>query len=296
MRVAVIGGLGFIGQEFSKCALEAGHEVDVYDLAVTASIDDERWSYHQIDLSGEVPASLGQADAMVLLAAIRPYNGFSYADYEKNVRIAIQGFTFARESGIRNVVFASSKAVYSDPTSMPWSEDLYPAPLSLYGASKVAVEQIASFLNSKQDMAIKSLRFAQVIGMGERKGYLINTLIDNAIAGKQQVVYGDGSQRRQYVYVKDVCGAILAALGKPDIGGVFNIGMKGAVSNLELAECVNKVFGNDGNLACDSAKPMGDVCDEMNVSKAEMILGFKARYDLKGLFTDIAQADFGQGS
>ena len=296
MRIAVIGGLGFIGQEFTKSALKKGYSVDVYDLADEALLNDKGCSYYQIDLLGDVPASLERADAMVVLAAIRPYEGFTFSDYEENVRIAVRSFGFAQTKEIRNVVFASSKAVYSDPSTMPWKEDLYPSPLSLYGASKVAIEQYASLLNSQEGMAIKSLRFAQVIGMGERKGYLINTLIDNAMAGKQQTVYGDGSQSRQYVYVKDVCRAMLLALEKPTIGGVFNIGMEGSVSNLELAECINEVFGNTGNLKCDRTKPMGTFCDEMDVHKAERVLGFKARYGLKELFIDIAQTDFGQGS
>lgn len=291
MRIAVVGGLGFIGREFSHFAFEQGHVLDVYGRSDYVKKNDDSFNYFKIDYSNPVSMSLSKADAMVVLAAKRPSNDFSFEDYENNVRIAERCFEFAREAGISNVVFASSKAVYSDPSTMPWAEDLYPSPLSLYGASKVAAEQIASLLNAQQGMAIKSLRFAQVIGMGERKGYLINTLIDNAIEKKQQIVFGDGSQSRQYVYIKDVCSAILAALNHPDIGGVFNIGIPGSVSNLELAECVNSVLGNAGNLVCDTSKPMGNFCDEMDVSKAARELGFTIRYGLRELFEDIAVAE-----
>ena len=136
-------------------------------------------------------------------------------------------------------------------------------------------------------MNIKSLRFAQVIGTGERKGFLINTLIDNAREKKQQTIFGDGSQRRQYIYVKDVSRAILKALEHTEEKGVFNIGLPGSISNLELAECINKVFGNEGNLKLDLSKKMNSNTDEMNVTKAKELLGFEPSFDLEQIFEDI---------
>ena len=289
MQIAVIGGLGFIGREFSTFASSLGHEVMVYDRLPYSVSSDDAFSYAAIDLCSQ--DTIPFADAIVMLAAIRPYSGFSFDDYESNVRNAESVFAIARRSGIANVVFASSKAVYSDANTMPWTEELYTKPLSLYGASKVAAEQLSELYNVADGMAIKCLRFAQVIGMGERKGYLINSLIDNALQHKQQVVFGDGSQRRQYIYIKDVCRAILAAASMPTAKGVFNIGMPGNVSNLELAECVNDVFGNTGNLVCDSSKPMGTFCDEMDVRKATRELGFDTSYDLRSLFEDIAHSE-----
>ncbi len=286
MKIALMGGLGFIGREFTDYAAKSGCTVRVYDMADPAG-DDTGCGYEKMDFLTAAGTKTIDADAMVILAAKRPYSGFSFADYMNNVTIADNCFEIAKNSGIKNVVFASSKAVYSDQGTMPWTEELYTQPLSLYGASKVSVEQIALFLNRGGQMNIKCLRFAQVIGLGERKGFLLSTLIDNAIAKKKQVVYGDGSQRRQYVYIKDVCRAILAALEHEEASGVFNIGMPEAISNLELAERINEAYDNAGNLECDLTKPMDTFCDEMDVCRAKRLLEWEPAYDIVSMLVDM---------
>lgn len=225
---------------------------------------------------------------MVLLAAKRPYPGFCFADYAENVALAHRYMELAMNSGVKNIVFASSKAVYSGP-DMPWKEDAPCAPSSLYGASKLAVEQLGAYYSEMDKLAFKSLRFAQVIGGNERKGYLISTLIDNARKKETQTVYGSGEQRRHYVYVKDVAAAVMAAEERPLLSGAFNIGMTGSVSNLEMAEIVNECFGNAGNLVHDFSRPMLGSSDEMCVEKAEKELGFRAGYGIREAFADLAR-------
>lgn len=287
MRFIIIGAAGFIGHELSRYLLERDHEVIGYDLLPEPihAIDHEKMTYKQL---GEVSAEdYRAADCLVLLAAKRPYKEFCFADYQSNVAIVEQYCAAAMRYGLTNIVFASSKAVYSGE-KMPWSESERAVPSGLYGASKLAGEDIGLFYSKYAGLRFKSLRFAQIIGMGERKGYLINTLIDNAIEKKSQTIYGSGEQTRHYVYVKDVCGAILTAAGRADTYGVYNIGMDKAVSNLELAECVNRVFDNEGNLYHDYSKEMVGSNDEMSIILAQRELGFIAQYDLEATFKDLA--------
>ena len=246
MKCLIIGACGFIGNELSKYAREKGHTVlgcDVlpWDGKVQIQFPDKD-DYCCVADSDPDSDFLTRADSMVILAGKRPYKDFSYEDFKLNIDIANKYINLAIENGIPNVVFASSKAVYSG-TDLPWSEESVNSPSSLYGASKSAVEQLGLYYCLKGNTRFVSLRFAQVIGLGERKGYLINTLIDNAVEKKQQTLYGDGSQSRHYVYVKDVCEAILKACDS-STNGVYNIGMQKSVSNLELAEAVNRAFGN----------------------------------------------------
>ena len=131
------------------------------------------------------------------------------------------------------------------------------------------------------------MRFAQVIGFGERKGFFINTLIDNAIAKKTLVIYGSGMQKRHYIYIKDVCRAVLKASEKISVSGVFNIGMQQSYTNLELAESVNEAFDNRGNLIHDYDKVMDAADDEMETAKASNFLNFTAEYDLLESFKDM---------
>ncbi|MBR6594387.1 MAG: NAD(P)-dependent oxidoreductase [Clostridia bacterium] len=285
MRIAVIGSSGFIGTELCAAACGAGNSVRGLDYAKPRQTVD---GFEFVDLSAtcDVYGALQDCDAAVLLAARRPTASFSHGDYSFNVSLGAEYFSVFHSLGIKNVVFASSTAAYSGG-AMPWRETDACPPYSMYGASKAATDALALYYNASKGMNIKCLRFAQVIGMGERKGFLLNTLIDNAIAGRTQIIYGHGSAKKQYIYVKDVSAAILAALSKGDCGGIYNIGMRYSYSALELAQCINRVFGNEGNLVHDYTKPESTDCFLMDVTKAERELGFTAAYGLEDAFCHI---------
>ncbi|MBR3340864.1 MAG: NAD(P)-dependent oxidoreductase [Clostridiales bacterium] len=289
MIFLVAGACGFIGTEFTQYARSKGHTVkgcDVFRWEEKAKelfpVQSDYWCI----LDEPEDVFFDKADSIVLLAAKRPYNGFCSEDYLFNIRTSDDYISLAIKHQIPNAVFASSKAVYSGE-NQPWKEDDLTRPSSLYGASKSAVEQLGLYYSSAGSINFVALRFAQVIGMGERKGYLINTLIDNAVAGKQQILFGDGSQYRHYVYIKDLCEAIVLA-GSLKHSGIYNIGMKTSTTNLELAQAVNSAFGNEGNITHDYSKPMASNNDVMDINKASEELGFNALFDVNSAMKDIA--------
>ena len=278
MRTAVVGGNGFIGRAFTEFAAENGHEPVVIGSEYNVFSEDGERAVKDI---------LRKCGAMVFLAAKRTTKSFSMQEYIYNVSLADKYFRYAQEAAVKNIVTISSISVYSSG-DLPWREEDFQSPLSLYGASKQAVDGLALWYNAHQGMKIKSLRLAQVIGMGERKGYLLNTLIDNAAAGKKQTIFGKGTGRRQYIYIGDVCDVILHSLtAEKDNAGVFNIGIAGNVSIRELAELVNEVFGNTAGLEIREDQPEDTRQYLMDVGKAERELHWKPGYDLKGAFVDI---------
>lgn len=278
MRIAVVGGKGFIGTEFIKYTEGRDHEIVIIECDLDAFSEDGEKAIKNI---------LKDCDAMVFLAAKRPIGDFTMSEYMFNVSLAEKYLGFAQETGIDNVVLTSSRSVYSSD-ELPWREDDFQTPLSLYGAAKQAVDSLALLYNAEYGMKIKSLRLAQVIGMGEHKGFLLNTLIDNAIAKRKQSIFGKGIGRRQYIYVKDVCDAILHSItAEKENAGIFNIGMKDNVSIIELAETVNSVFGNEAGMEILEDKPEDTKEYLMDVSKTERELHWTPRFDLKGTFVDI---------
>lgn len=285
MKIAVIGSSGFIGTELCAAACQKGHSVVGLDYAPPRSTS---VGFRFVDLStvADIKEIISECDGAVILAARRPTASFCTEDYLFNVSLAAEYFDICENVGLDNVVFASSTAVYSG-NAFPWKESEAHTPYSLYGASKAATDAMALYRNGKKGMHIKCLRFAQVIGMGERKGFLLNTLIDNAIAKRTQTIYGEGKAKKQYIYVKDVANAILTALSNKNKGGVYNIGMRDSVSALELAQCINRVFGNEGNLTHDYSKAENTESFLMDVSKAEKELGFTAAFDLEAAFRHI---------
>lgn len=280
MIIAVIGGKGFIGRAFVGFAAERGHETVVIGSDYDAFSEEGSWDIKEI---------LKNCDAMVFLAARRPLGDFSMQDYLYNVSLAEHYMRFADEVRIKNVVITSSRSVYSS-NDIPWKENDFQPPLSLYGASKQAVDALALWYNENKKMKIKDLRLAQVLGMEEKKGFLLNTLIDNALAGNKQIIFGKGIGRRQYIYITDVCEAILHCLvsGK-DASGIYNIGMIGNVSIIELAEIVNDVFGNRAGLEMQKDKPEDTKQYLMDISKAERELHWKPAYDLRAALMDIKE-------
>ena len=280
MRIVVVGGNGFIGRAFTQYAAEKGHD------PVVIGSDCDAFSG---DGEAKIRAILEQCGAMVFLAAKRSTASFSMQEYIYNIRLAEQYMQLAKKCRVDNIVLTSSISVYSS-ADLPWRESEFQTPLSLYGASKQAVDALALWHNGNEGMRIKSLRLAQVIGMGERKGYLLNTLIDNAIAGKKQRVYGRGTGRRQYIYIRDVCDAILHSLtAEKDNAGIFNIGIRDNVSIAELAGIVNDVFGNKAGLEMLEDKPEDTRQYLMDVGKAERELHWRPGYDLKAAFMDIRE-------
>lgn len=280
MKIAVVGGNGFIGKEFIRYASERGHQTMVIGSSVDAFSD-----------SGgrQISELLSESDAVVFLAAKRPTADFSLEEYYYNIRLAGSYFEHICKSGVKNVVIASSISVYSS-LEFPWKEKEWDCPLSLYGASKQAIDGLAIYYSNLHGMKIKSLRLAQVIGMGERKGFLLNTLIDNAIMGRKQTVYGAGTGRRQYIYVKDVCDALLHSITEQaDQAGVFNIGLDYNVSIIELAQLINEVFENKAGIEIFSDKPEDTKQYLMDVTKAEQELQWKPSYDLRRAFAEIKE-------
>lgn len=278
MNILVVGGKGFIGTAFVRYAQAQGHRTCVIgsDCDIFSS-------------EGElfVRKKITECDAMVFLAAKRPFDKFDVNDYTYNVRLAERYIHVAYEVGLKNICLASSRSVYSGDNT-PWKESYFESPLSLYGASKQAVDSIALLYNAKYGMNIKSLRLAQVIGLGEHKGYLLNTWMENALQKKKLTVYGKGKGKRQYIYLTDVCDAFLHCVDKcSDQGGVYNIGMPYNVSIIKLAEIINNIFGNDAGVETIQSLDEDKKVYMMDVSKAENELGWKASFDVESCMEDI---------
>jgi UDP-glucose 4-epimerase len=138
-------------------------------------------------------------------------------------------FEAARQSNVKRVVFASSCAVYGDSPNLPKNEQMIPQPKSPYAAQKMMGEYYARLYNDLYQLETVCLRYFNVFGPRQDPSSpysgVISIFLTKAISKQQAIIYGDGNQSRDFVYVKDVVHANFLAATQPSVNGnVFNIG------------------------------------------------------------------------
>ena len=289
MKIIVTGGTGFIGNWFLKSF------ADEHDLIVLGRnreiiipcVAKSAYTYLQTDYSKTHLCELLKGnDAVVHLAAKRTNTG-GFESCWPNMAISYNLFESCLETGINNIVALSTISVYSEANPLPWSENQKVSPLSLYGISKVTMENLAEYYNKVHDLNIKCLRVAQVLGLYERGGFMLNTFIEQAFRKEKLKVYGKGEGRREYIYVKDVVSAIRKALDENLAAGIFNIGTGANISHLELGKLINDVFDNKDNLTLVPEKEEDKSIYLMDISKAEKLMGWTPQWTLADGLSDI---------
>lgn len=252
MRVLVTGGAGFIGSHTADALLARGDEVVVLDDLSTgdAAAIPPAAAFHRGCVAD--PAALATAcagvDAVVHLAAVSTVPAAT-ADPDRAAQVNIVGtarvLQAAAAAGARSVVLASSSSVYGLQPDPPWSEGCPPAPISVYGGSKAAAEQVAAGWAPSLGVASVVLRYFNVYGPRQRGTSAVPGFIDAALAGRAATIHGAGDQTRDFVYVADVVRSTLAALdlAKALDGLVINVASGAAVSVTALHAAVAGAVG-----------------------------------------------------
>ncbi|UIJ36269.1 NAD-dependent epimerase/dehydratase family protein [Allobranchiibius sp. GilTou73] len=222
--ILVTGGAGFIGSNFTRAALAAGHTVRVLD-DLSTGLRDNLGDVHAEVVIGSLtdPEVLAGAVAgvehIVHLGAIGSVPS-SVQDpvrcNEVNVTGTVGLIEAARAAGVRHVVFFSSSAVYGANPATPIGERDWVRPMSPYGASKLSGEQY--LLAAQQSYGLQTLVFRpfNVYGPGQRADHayaaVIPAFLDATLAGRPLRIEGDGEQTRDFLFVATVCRVLLAAV------------------------------------------------------------------------------------
>ncbi|MFG1944913.1 NAD-dependent epimerase/dehydratase family protein [Nonomuraea sp. NPDC048826] len=240
MRVLVTGGAGFIGSNLVDRLLAEGHEVAVVDDLssgghdnLAQATDTGRLRLHVLDIRDPALVALAaeiRPEVVCHLAAqisVRRSVADPVADASLNVTGTAAVLAAAREGGARKVVFASSVAVYGRPQTIPVPGDAPTDPRSPYAASKLSGETYLAAFRGLYGMEYTTLVLANVYGprqSPEGEAGVVSIFTDALLAGTPTVVYGDGTQTRDYVYVDDVVEGFVRACGSDGDGRRFNLG------------------------------------------------------------------------
>ncbi|MBO8162295.1 MAG: NAD-dependent epimerase/dehydratase family protein [Brevibacillus sp.] len=253
MRVAVTGGAGFIGSHIVEMLLAEGAEVAVVDNFSTG-IPEQVASSAQVIEIDVVSERLEQAflqfrPEVVIHQAAQVDVPRSLADPLSDGMVNAMGtlnvLEAARRSGARKIVYASSCAVYGEPKQERISEDHPTLPISFYGASKWIGESYVQLYHRLYRLDYTILRYANVYGPrqgAKGEGGVVAAFIRRLMDGEAPVIYGDGSQTRDFVYVKDVAYANVLAVRKGSAQTV-NISTGLATTIQSLSEQLKSLTG-----------------------------------------------------
>jgi UDP-glucose 4-epimerase len=289
MRAVVTGGAGFIGSHLVDALLARGDEVHVVDNLSTGSRENlaSAAELHELDIRAEALEQLAGRvrPEVVFHLAAQADVGTSVErptfDAEVNVVGTVRVLEAARTAGAR-VVFASSGGAIYGECERPAVEDDAPQPLSPYAASKLAGEQYLATWNRLHGANHVTCRLANVYGprqLPTLEGGVVAIFLDRMRDGQGTEIFGDGSQTRDFVYVGDIVGALLAAAASP-AGGVYNVGSGVDTAILELHRLCSEVTGVAQEPRLSAARP-GDLGHSViDPSRAARDLGWHAETTL----------------
>ena len=288
----VTGAAGFIGSHLVEGLLDRGYQVRGLDNLSTGGRgnletvrDDERFMLVEADVCDAEAVTSGVADVdCVFHLAAHTSVPESVAEPAETTAVNCTGtatvLEAAREHDAR-VVFASSAAVYGSSAPVPATEDAPQSPTSPYALSKQYGEQLARQL----DLSAVALRYFNVYGPGQDAdgpyAAVIPAFIERMRAGERPIIYGDGKQTRDFVFVEDLVSATVRAARREPPDTVYNVGSGEGVSILELVDALNDVLGTDLEPVHEERRP-GDIRhSRADISRARADLGYTPDVSLR---------------
>jgi UDP-glucose 4-epimerase len=288
MKIVVTGGCGFIGSNLVGRLLSEGHSVKVFDSMHTGNPNNLKGLNVKIfrDPYSRIGSIVQRADVVFHLGI--PSSSPMYKDNPRLVGEAINDAIDVFECAKKNVckvVYASSSSLYNGNMS-PYCEDMPIHVTDYYTECRYAIERVAKLYNSLFNVRSVGLRFFSVYGPKEKyKGRYANIVTQFLCAMKKKerpVIFGDGSQTRDFVYVGDVVEALLLAMKKDFECEVFNVGTGVAHSFNQVVDLLNELLGKDIKPVRKPMPIKNYVFETLaDTTKAEKDLGFKAKTTLK---------------
>jgi UDP-glucose 4-epimerase len=295
-KVIVTGGAGFIGSHLVRELVKRGDEVVIIDNLATGRLSNIE------PVLGTKNAVFVRGSIMDLPLLRRLFSGMDYVFHQaavpsvprsiKNPRAShvanttgtLNVLLAARDKGVKKVVFASSSSVYGDTPVLPKVEDMNPNPQSPYAVTKLTGEYYCRVFQSVYGLNTICLRYFNVFGPRQdpnsQYAAVIPLFIDNALAGRSPVIFGNGEQSRDFTYIRDVVEANILAAESP-VTGVFNIGSGIRVTIDHLAQLVINLVGNNSiKVVYQDARP-GDILHSLADITRAGTFGYHPKYSLE---------------
>jgi len=293
MKALVTGCGGFIGSHLVDKLLEQGYEVmgidcftDYYprgikEANISNALKNKNFKLIEGDIlnMGEYP----EVDYVFHLAAqagVRASWGKSFEIYTRNNVEATQKLLeFYKDREIKKFVYASSSSVYGD-AELPMREDSLLKPVSPYGVTKLAGENLCYLYWKNYNVPTVSLRYFTVYGPRQRPDMAIHKFVEAILNNEEITVFGDGTQTRDFTFVDDAVEANLLAAETDLVGEVFNIGGGSKIGVNELIKKIEEINRKEARIKYIE-KQKGDVKDTLaDTSRAKELLNWKTKVNI----------------
>lgn len=298
MKVLVTGAAGFIGSSLAERLLALGHEVigidcladyyspDIKRQNLTTALQNRRFTFLQQDiLTADLSVFLAGCDVVFHQAAqagVRASWGRNFEIYTNNNILATQRLLeAAKDIPLTRFVFASSSSVYGDAQKMPVCEDDPVLPVSPYGVTKLAAENLCRLYHRNFGVPIVALRYFTVYGPRQRPDMAFHKFIRAMLRDEKLPIFGTGEQTRDFTYIDDAVEANLLASEKGRPGAVYNIGGGSRLTLNDAIAILEKIIGKKA-IRSEGSPQKGDVLHTWaDTTRARNELGFVPRVSME---------------
>lgn len=282
-NILITGATGFLGRHLVTLLEKSLPESKLFLLSRQDKIPiSGKGEWITCDLSSHASVQsnksiLEKMNVVVFLAAQIPnYSNEKSFGIASNLSSLINLLPTLKEAN--RIIFASTLDVYGQPTFLPITEEHPTNPLSYYGAGKLASEHFLNIFCNEHKILLSVLRFTQLYGPGEPVIKAIPSFIEAVLNNKQPVLLGDGTEKRDYLFIEDAADAILKALTKNAVG-TFNIASGTATRISEVLNEINNISCRDlVAIRKNRIKPSVDII--LSIDKAHKELGFTPKISL----------------
>jgi len=291
MKFAVTGGAGFVGSNIVKLLVKENHDVLVIDNMHTGKKENleevfDKIEFCELDIRNilELENKIKDVDGIFHEAALTiVQESFLMEEeyYDVNVKGTENIFKIAEKYGIK-VVFASSSSIYGNTEKIPIIENNERNPINPYGKTKLEDEFLAEKY-SKKGVSIIGLRYFNIFGKGQTGSYagVITKFVNQLKEKKSPIIFGDGSQIRDFIFVEDIAQSNLSAMLSKINFGFFNIGTGKTTTILQLAKFLIKLYNLE--ISPEFSDPLdGDVQkSQANIKKTQQLLNWTYKIDIE---------------
>ncbi|HLC67702.1 MAG TPA: NAD-dependent epimerase/dehydratase family protein [archaeon] len=292
MKILVTGGAGFIGSNLVERLVADGHDVSVLDnfsLGTVGNLSGVDVEIIKGDIRDEkLVASATKGIDIVFNQAAASASPMFKTNLRDAVSVNVDGFinilNACRDNGVKKLVYASTSSIYGN-LKPPVNEDSETPPLNFYASTKLINEHFAALFYREYGLDSVGFRYMSIYGPNEKsKGNfanLVSQFIWTMQKGQQPVIYGDGSQCREFTYIADVVQANILAM-KKGRNDIFNIGTGKTTSLNQLVETINTSLGTKIKPKYVKNTVKNYISVQLSdISKARKVLGYSPKYDLE---------------